>query len=254
MQRLQGSDAIFLYRETSTSLMHTLKVLLLSKAEADAGYDRVYQRITQQLGGNDVVRQRILPVPLGLHHPVMIADPDFDISAHVFHAAVPAPGTMRELDKMVAQIGSTLLDRSRPLWEIWVLDGLETGEVAIVHKIHHAMADGKAYLGFLTEGWGHKTESPEPPAPVPPLPSSTRLVAAALVDHLKYDIWQLWPIMKFFVGNLRELSKRRKASGEIHINPLPAEFPRTRFNYALGVKRGFSSCQLSLSDIKVLKK
>ena len=73
MQRLRGSDAIFLYRETPTSLMHTLKVLLLSKVEADAGYDRVYQRIKQQLGGNDVVRQRILPVPLGLHHPVMIA-------------------------------------------------------------------------------------------------------------------------------------------------------------------------------------
>jgi hypothetical protein len=77
-------------------------------------------------------------------------NPDFDLKAHLFRAAIPAPGTMRELDDMVAQIGSTLLDRSRPLWEIWFLEGLEGDRVAIVHKIHHCMADGKAYLGLLT--------------------------------------------------------------------------------------------------------
>ena len=253
MQRLNGRDAIFLYRETPTSLMHTLKVLLLSKADADAGYDYIYQRLKERMNADPVVRQRILPVPFGIHHPVMVDDPDFDISAHVFHAAIPAPGTMHELDKMVAQIGSTLLDRSRPLWEIWILEGLENGQVAIVQKIHHAMADGKAYLGFLTEGWKKQSEPATALEQAPALPSNTRLLWNALLDHLKHDIWNLWPIMKSFIGNLLELRKRSKASEEPRINPLTATFPRTRFNYALGVKRGFATCQLPLAEIKALK-
>ena len=255
MRRLKGSDGVFLYRETSTSLMHTLKVLLISKADPEAGYDRVYERIKEQLAGNPLVRQRILGVPFGIHHPVMVEDPDFDIGAHVFHAAIPAPGTMRELDKMVAQIGSTLLDRSRPLWEIWVLEGLDNGQVAVVHKIHHAMADGKAYLGFLTGGWGEKSESETAPEPgdVPPLPSAGRLFWDACVDHVTHDIRNLWPILKSFVGNLREIAERNKTSSEPRINPLAGNFPRTRFNYALGVKRAFSTCQLSLPELKALK-
>ncbi|MDH3995180.1 MAG: wax ester/triacylglycerol synthase family O-acyltransferase, partial [Gammaproteobacteria bacterium] len=193
MQRLHGRDAIFLYRETPTSLMHTLKVLLLSKADADAGYDYIYERLKERMNADPVVRQRILPVPFGLHHPVMVDDPDFDISAHIFHAAIPAPGTMHELDKMVAQIGSTLLDRSRPLWEIWILEGLENGQVAVVQKIHHAMADGKAYLGFLTEGWKQQAETATALQQAPPLPGNTRLLWNALLDHLKHDIWHLGP-------------------------------------------------------------
>lgn len=233
--------------------MHTLKVLLLSQTDAAAGYDYVYQRLKEHLNANTVVRQRILPVPFGIHHPVMVDDPDFDIGAHVFRAAIPAPGTMRELDKMVAQIGSTLLDRSRPLWEIWILEGLENGQLAIVQKIHHAMADGKAYLGFLTEGWKEKAAADATLPTVPPLPGNSRLLWHALLDHIKHDIWNLWPIMKSFIGNLRELQKRSKASSEPRINPLTAIFPRTRFNYALGVKRAFATCQLSLPELKALK-
>ncbi len=253
MQRLRGSDAVFLYRETPTSLMHTLKVQILSKSDPNAGFDTIYRQLKLHLNANPDVRLRILPVPFGLHHPVLIEDPDFSISSHVFHVALPPPGTQRELDKMVAQIGSTLLDRSRPLWEIWVIEGLSSGEVAVVHKIHHAMADGKAYLGLLTVGWKDKADSIEALPASPPLPSGGRLMWGALVDHVKYDAWNLWPLMKSFVGNLREIIKRHKASKEPRINPLSGDFPRTRFNYALGVKRGFASCQLSLSEIKALK-
>jgi WS/DGAT/MGAT family acyltransferase len=253
VQRLTGSDAIFLYRETSTSLMHTLKVLILSKADTGKGYDFLYQRLKEHLNANPIVRQRVVPVPFGIHHPVLVDDPDFDISAHVFHAAVPAPGKTSQLNEMVGQIGSTQLDRSRPLWEIWVLEGLEDDQVAIVHKIHHAMADGKAYLGFLTQGWEEVAASDAPLPTAPPLPSGGRLLWDAAVSHLKHDIWNLWPIIKSFTGSMRELYRRDKASSEERINPLTAEFPRTRFNYALGVRRGFDTCQLSLEEVKSLK-
>jgi len=234
--------------------MHTLKVQIIKTERPERGIEAVHERLRHHLSEDPLLRQRIVPVPFGLHHPVMVEDPDFDLDAHLFRAAIPAPGTMKELDEMVAQLGSTLLDRSRPLWEMWIFEGLATGEVAIVHKIHHAMSDGKAYLGFLSGGWENEVPAKGSiPGVAPPLPSFTKLLWGSLVDHIKYDARNLWPIMKSFVGNLKELSRRREASTEDHINPLTAEFPRTRFNYALSVKRSFATCQLSLDELKELK-
>jgi WS/DGAT/MGAT family acyltransferase len=137
---------------------------------------------------------------------------------------------------------------------MWILEGLPDDQVAIVHKVHHAMSDGKAYLGFLGESWTEENDDTGPiPGVAPPLPSSTRLLWGALLDHIKYDARNLWPLMKSFVGNLRELSKHREQSTDDHINPLTATFPRTRFNYALSVKRSFASSQISLNDLKTLK-
>ncbi len=256
MHRLDGQDAIFLYRETPTAMMHTLKVHIVKPASPGEGFEDQYQKLKQNLLANPIMRKRIVPVPLGIHHPVLVDDPDFDVSAHVNRAAIPAPGTMRELDQMVAQIGSTPLDRSRPLWEMWLLEGLETGEIVMVHKMHHSMADGMAYVGLISKGWQvpvDTIESEEQLSPADPLPSGRRLVWDALVDHLRRGIWNLWPILRSFFGNLKELRRRRQASTEEHINPLTAEFPHTRFNYALGVKRRFATCQMSLEDIKALK-
>ena len=253
MHRLAGQDAIFLYRETPTSMMHTLKVLIIKLADPNIGFEGIYDKVTENLASFPIARQRIMPVPFGFHHPVRIEDPDFDIDAHVFRAAIPSPGGMCELDNMVAQIGSTLLDRSRPLWEMWILEGLKPGHIVLVHKVHHAMADGMAYANLLNLGWEEKETTQEQCHVVAPLPSATRLVWGAALDHLKHDLWNLWPIVKSFVGNLRELSVRRKASTEPRINPLTAKFPRTRFNRALTVKRSFSTSQISLDDIKALK-
>jgi WS/DGAT/MGAT family acyltransferase len=257
MHRLDGQDAIFLYRETPTALMHTLKVHIVKPGDPNESFDTQYQRLKRHLlSANPVLRQRVLNVPFGVHHPVLVDDPNFDVSAHVFRAAIPAPGGMRELDHMVAQIGSTQLDRSRPLWEMWLLEGLASGHTVIVHKVHHSMADGKAYAELVNSGWQiserlHKNAD-ELPAPAP-LPSGLRLFCDAWVDHFKGDIWNLWPILSSFCGNLNELRKQRLSSTEEFINPLTEEFPQLSFNRALGVKRRFATCQLSLGEIKELK-
>lgn len=256
MHRLDGQDAIFLYRETPTAMMHTLKVHIVKPTSPDESYDSHYQNLKQHLLGAPLLRKRIIPVPFGFHHPVLVDDPDFDVSAHLFRAALPSPGSMRQLEQMVAQIGSTPLDRSRPLWEMWLLEGLDSGEVVMVHKVHHAMADGMAYVGLINKSWvesaGSEATAAELP-PAQPLPSGTRLLWDATLDHFKDDIWNLWPMLKSFFGNLNELRHRRQASPETPINPLTAEFPHTRFNRALGVKRQFCSCQLSLDEVRSLK-
>lgn len=236
-------------------MMHTLKVHIVKPADPNESFESRYRKLKQYMLGNPLLRQRIMPVPFGLHHPVMVDDPDFDVSAHIFRAAIPAPGTMVELDNMVAQIGSTLLDRSRPLWEMWVLEGFESGDMVLVHKMHHSMVDGMAYVGLVNKGWDAPAniQSIEEYPPAAPLPSGRRLLWDATVEHLKTSIWNLWPILKSFVGNLMELHRRRQTAREVPINPLTAKFPRTRFNYALGVKRGFATCQVPLSELKDLK-
>jgi WS/DGAT/MGAT family acyltransferase len=252
LERMDGQDAIFLYRETPTAMMHTLKVHIVRPADADEPIEAQYERLKRDVLRSPIMRKRIVPVPFGLHHPVLVDDPDFDVGAHVFRAAIPAPGGMAQLDDMVAQIGSTLLDRSRPLWEMWLLEGLETGELVVVHKVHHCLADGMAYAQLVNQNW--RLDEPVPgPAAAAPLPGSGRLLWDALVDHATGDFWHLWPLLKSFVGNLNELRRRRRASSEVHVNPLTEEFPRTRFNRALGVKRSFVTCQLPLADIKAVK-
>ncbi|MEH6592569.1 MAG: wax ester/triacylglycerol synthase family O-acyltransferase, partial [Halioglobus sp.] len=256
MHRLDGQDAIFLYRETPTAMMHTLKVHIVRPASPEDSIKDHYERLKASVLSNAVMRQRIVPIPFGFHHPVLVDDPNFDVSAHVCRAAIPAPGTMRELDHMVAQIGSTPLDRSRPLWEMWLLEGLETGESVVVHKMHHAMADGMAYVQLMNKVWraGDDEATSEAGQPSPsPLPSNHRLLWDALVDHVSKDIWNLWPILKSFFGNLAELRRRHNASTEDHINPLTESFPQLDFNRALGVKRRFATCQISLDDVKDLK-
>ena len=233
--------------------MHTLKVHMIEVTDPNATFEELREKLAENLLNKPIMRKRIVPVPFGIHHPVMVDDPDFDINAHIFRAAIPAPGTMRELDDMVAQLASTRLDRSRPLWEMWILEGLESGHIAVVHKIHHAMADGMAYVGFLCSGWDGSAGEPTISAPAPPLPGNFRLLWDALKDHLTGDIWNLWPILRSFFGNLKELSNRSKAATVPRVNPLTAKYPRTRFNYALGVMRSYSTCQLSLSEVKALK-
>src|SRR3954447_12716724 len=119
MERLRGIDAGYLYMETPTLHMHTLKRAVLDASDMPGGYS--FERVKQALGDRlhllPPFRRRIVPVPLGLHHPVWIEDPDFDLDAHVRRITVPAPGTQAQMDGVVADIASTQLDRRRPLWE-----------------------------------------------------------------------------------------------------------------------------------------
>src|SRR5439155_26491426 len=94
-------------------------------------------------------RRRVVEVPLRLHHPVWIEDPDFDLAHHVRRLVCPAPGGMREFAELTSDIASHQLDRRYPLWEIWVVEGLEDRRVAFVAKIHHCVADGAAAASLL---------------------------------------------------------------------------------------------------------
>src|SRR5262249_651877 len=131
-------------------------------------------------------RRRIVEVPMRLHHPVWIDDPDFDLSFHIRRVGCPAPGGVREFCEMASDIASRQLDRSRPLWEIWVVEGLEDGNIGFVAKIHHTVADGVAAAGLLANVAGvDPDEIVTPPSFAwhgEPVPTDRRLLRDAARD------------------------------------------------------------------------
>ena len=145
MERLSGMDASFLYMETPDMHAHVVGTAILDPSTMATGgsfYDRIRQTLADRIHLLPPFRRRVVQVPFQLSHPVWIEDPDFDLDAHVHRIALPSPGSQQELAEVVGDIASRPLDRARPLWEMWVVEGLEHGHVAIVTKVHHSAIDG----------------------------------------------------------------------------------------------------------------
>ena len=156
MQSLVGMDAAFLSLETPTTPMHIGVALVLDPPEGTRSlfspstrYAEIRRVIEQRLHLIPPLRQRAVRVPFGLHHPVWVDDPDFDLDDHLSRASLPSPGGQAELDAFVAGVMSRQLDPDRPLWEMHVVEGLEGERTALVAKVHHAMLDGVSGASVL---------------------------------------------------------------------------------------------------------
>src|SRR5947208_10654039 len=170
MQRLSGLDAGFLYMETRTLHMHTLKIGVIDPSSVPGGYS--FQKVKDTLASRmhllPPFRRRLVTVPLSLHHPVWIEDPDFDLDDHLRRVGAPAPGGPREFGELISAVASHQLDRSRPLWELWVVEGLEAGRVGFITKIHHCAADGVASAALLANVFDIEPDVLDVPPPAQP--------------------------------------------------------------------------------------
>lgn len=151
MKQLSGLDAGFLYMETPTTFGHINGVSIYQQpTDGTAPIDLVRARIAARLPDLEPFRRRLVDVPFGLDHPWWIDDPAFDLDFHVRHVAIPGPGGPAELAEFVGQTISRPLDRARPLWEAYVIEGLADDRWALLLKIHHATIDGAAGAEMLT--------------------------------------------------------------------------------------------------------
>jgi WS/DGAT/MGAT family acyltransferase len=159
MEQLSGMDATFLNMETARAPLHISSLSIYDQSSAPGGlvtFKGILANVERRLPLARCFRQRVVFAPLGLDHPYWIEDPDFDLEFHVRHIALPKPGDWRQLCIQVARIHARPLDLAKPLWEMYVIEGLDgvedlpSGSFAIMSKIHHAAIDGVSGMEIVS--------------------------------------------------------------------------------------------------------
>jgi WS/DGAT/MGAT family acyltransferase len=256
-ERLTGLDASFLYMETPTLHMHVAMTAVFDPSTVPGGYSfrRVRQLINDRIPLAPVFQRRLVEVPMRLGHPVWVDDPEFDIDNHLRRAALPSPGGMRELGDFAADVISRQIHRDRPLWEMWIVEGLEDGKIALVTKMHHSTIDGVSgaeLLGVLFD----LEPSPPPQAKLTErqldsrIPSSLELVSQALATSVvaPFDIARTAVRTTFGILGVRRIRRGLSAKAA-----LPLTAPRTSINAAVHARRRVAFAAASLNDAKKLK-
>ena len=259
MEAMTGLDAKFLYSETTTTHMHTIKVVVsdVSAVEGGFSYDSLTEVLAQLLVRLPPFRRRIVTVPWGLGHPVWVEDPDFELSRHLGRCRLEDPGSDHQLAAAVARFASTPLPRDRPLWELLVVEGLDGGRIAVVVKIHHAVADGSAAVALLRNVVQGATVEPslEPiDDPWHPEPIPTRRQLLAMAARQQVTRWRGLPhLVRQWVVQTRASEVRRRSFAPKP--PLPLHhIPRTSFNGSITSERVFAMTTLPLDDLKAIKR
>ena len=261
MQRLSGMDASFLYMETPSAHSHVVGTMVLdpSTAPEPYSYERVVDLIRERIHLLEPFRRRLVPVPFNLSHPVWIEDPDFDVERHIQRTVARQPGTMHELAEIVGDIAGRPLDRTRPLWELWVVEGLENGQLAMVTKMHHSAIDGVTGADLMAHLFDLEPDAPPPPPPEQPwqpdeMPSDVALVAGALQYNLGNPRRMVKVLRRTAGGVVDVVRQQREAAAEDRPSPaLPFQAPRVRWSAAITPHRVVAFGKATLDDMKVIK-
>ncbi|MTV24283.1 wax ester/triacylglycerol synthase family O-acyltransferase [Nitriliruptoraceae bacterium ZYF776] len=263
-ERLPSVDATFLEVESETLHRHVGGLFVFDPPADDAdawSFPRFVELVRSRLHLLPRYRRKLATPPLGLGHPVWIDDPEFDLGYHVRHAALPAPGTTRQLAEYAARIMSRRLDRSRPLWELYVIEGLEDGRFALLDKSHLAVVDGVAGMDIasvlldVAPEAARELPSPEPWLPRRP-PSRADLARGALVDLASSPAAALEAGRRLARTPSRTLRRSaRVATGLAALarTNLARPAPRSVLNQPPGPHRRFALQRLALDDVKLVK-
>src|SRR5664280_1597987 len=258
LDRLTPVDASFLHQEGPDSHMHIGGLTIVEGPPPDM--DEFLEQIRRRLHLVPRYRHKLAHTALDSGRPVWIDDPSFNLEYHIRHTALPAPGGWEQLQDLTARIFSQQLDRSKPLWEMWLIEGLEENRFALITKTHHSLIDGIAGVDLATVLFDL---SPDPP----PLPTSGRpwqphtepgtahLLAAGLQGAIRTGLTLAEGAMDALAHPERALARAREAAegvGEIvwaGLNPAP----ETPLNVPIGPHRRFVGIAAELDDFKAIK-
>jgi len=269
--RLSALDVSFLYLETPTTPMHVGGVAIFDPPGPSDGsgpdgagepfdYDALCDLVARRIAAVPRYRQKIRWVPGHLANPVWIDDEDFDISYHVRRSALPRPGSPDQLRELVGRVQSRQLDRNRPLWEIYLVEGLADGHFAIITKTHHAMVDG---VSAIDVGALILDLSPTPREELPaetwipgPAPSGVSLVAGAVLDNLRRPS-QVVETLRSGVTDARATAERALGTAAgvvatVRTSLRPA--PDSPLNATIGEQRRYGMAATELDDYKRVRK
>jgi len=263
MKQLSGLDASFLHLETPEMPMHVggLNVFELPKGYHGDFHEDVKAHIVSRMHLASIFTKKLALMPFDMANPVWVDDDAVDVDYHIRKITLPKPGTMAQLETYVGRLHSSLLDRSRPLWEFYVFDGMKSGQAAFYSKIHHAALDGKGGEA-LAQAMLDITPTPrtvrkaEPRSGPVYQPSVNDLVGAAFRNNLA----QYWKLIKLLPAAARAIGDvalpAKGEDGKRHMGMLK-NFklgPKTPLNVAITNQRSFSTVTISLAQAREIAK
>jgi diacylglycerol O-acyltransferase / wax synthase len=254
--RLSGLDASFLHLEQGPAHMHVASTTLFEGPAPE--YLDLCEHIESRLHLVPRFRQKLRHVPFGQGRPKWVDDPRFNLRYHIRHTALPPPGTEDQLLTLAARVFSQRLDRSKPLWEMWLVDGVEGGRFALITKSHHALIDGVSGVDITNVLFDAAAEPEAVPAVESwtprPEPSDAQMLGEALVERATSPA----EIVRGARAVLR--GPRRVASAAVDAAAAAGTFaraglaaPSSPFNVEIGPYRRFATVQVALDEIKRIK-
>lgn len=249
MQRLSGFDAAFWFGETYQSPLHGAGLMVFDVSAApNFSFGVFRERIASRLPKLPTLRYRVAGQRLGFDRPWFVEDPTVDVDDHVRRIAAPAPGGRRELEKLVGHLVSYPLNREKPLWELWFIEGVAQDRVAILAKIHHALVDGET-ASVLFEAIFDNFARPELPAVAesPGIPRPGKRSLSALFNLVVITPYRSAHLV------LQALAKWRAVRALADTPPKMFEAPITRFNTDISAHRRISGSRVSLDRVEAVK-
>jgi diacylglycerol O-acyltransferase / wax synthase len=256
VDRMSPQDASFLHVEDAVSHMHIGSVAVFEGPPLSS--EELETMVAGKLPLVPRYRQKVRFVPLQLGRPVWVDDPHFNLGYHLRHTALASPGGDRELRNLVGRVMSQQLDRHKPLWEMWMVEGLDQGHWALVSKVHHCMVDGVSGTDLLAVVLDAE---PEPARPLAerwepePEPSSVQLARDAMVDLVASPYEQLRAARastrapRQVVRNLGEVARGLRAWTGV-VRPTP----RSTLNGPIGPHRRWDWARTTLADVKTVRR
>ncbi|HEX2359492.1 MAG TPA: wax ester/triacylglycerol synthase family O-acyltransferase [Solirubrobacterales bacterium] len=254
--RLTGLDSSFLHLERGGAHMHVASTTLF--AGPPPPYVEFRDHLASRLHLVPRFRQKVREVPFGQGRPVWVDDPHLNLAYHVRHTSLPPPGSEQQLRVLAARIFSQQLDRSKPLWEMWLVEGLEDDRFAIVGKTHHALVDGVSGVDISMVLFDVDREPDRvPTAPevwLPdPEPTESQLLAEALVERAVSPREAVRGVRHVLSGPRRAAEKVLETATAAGTFATSWGAPETPFNVEIGPHRRFDWAQASLDDLKLVK-
>lgn len=265
MHKLSGMDATFLYMETDETPMHIASLLMCEPAkDGDNPYEALKSQIASRLHEIPSFRRKLMHTPFYIDHPVWVEAGEIDLDYHIKHARLPAPGTVEQLRVLIQGLHSLTLDRDRPLWQFYIIEGVEDpafglkkGSFAVYNKGHHAGVDGGAGISAMD------ILSDREPTPRPPLPNRAirlsgekpgffELLGSAYGKFMQQqaDLVSSLPALSKAIGNLAKVVIGDSAGVLKTMQPAP----KTRFNVRIQKQRAYGAQSISLSETIALAK